>query len=1265
MFIRHLARFLPAFVLAGAFAASTAWAHHAGDDSQATASAVAARTEVLAGTIEELVVDDRVESKLYRYPVLRQDDGTTVALRGDPVQNVAAGMRVEVEGTQNGRAFLVTSVHSAVSPASPMQRAKSAVEIEGRLAIAHSDDFIAGTGTFLFEVHEDSGRVSKLALSFVPPSLKGGMRVIVSGALAADGASIAPSLITITGAAPMRRGDGADTEMKAAHVNKVLVIMAYYNDAAGPPAYLQSTAQAVMVSNTNSVSNFYNEASYGQETLQVTVTPWIKIGMATPGSGTCPWSNIGTASDTAATAAGYNTANYDYIVHLMNSWTGSNCGFSGLAYVGFPHWSYINGTGSFGTSVVAHEMGHNFGLWHAGSLRCTGVPVGCGGSGQVAEYGDPFDTMGNQRAAHFNATQKYYLGWFSATQTKTHSSGTHTYTLAPIEIGGGVLYGVQIPTSNPNRTYWLEYRQPLGAFDNFAFPDNGVQVRVEYPFEASSGSDDTEILDMTPGTATFNDAALLVGQQFTDASTGVTLNVQSYVAGAAGNVVVQVTTAGGAATTTTVASSQNPALAGVSVTFTATVTGTAPTGTVNFTDGGVAIAGCGAKALSGAGNSRTATCASSALAVGSHNIVASYSGDAANAASASTTLVQTINSLGASTTTLSSSQNPSTLNTNVTFTATVTGTGPTGTVNFTDGGSSLAGCGAINLTGSGNSKTAQCSSSALAVGTHSIVASYSGDAGNSASASSALSQVVNKLATTTTLASSQNPSTVGASVTFTATVTGSAPTGTVNFTNGGSSISGCSAQALSGAGNSRTATCSTSGFSAGTHSVVASYSGDATNNVSTSSTLSQVVNAVGSSLNVALAANGGVASASSTYSASYPVSAVNNGDRTGVGWGSGGGWNDATANAYPDWVQITFSGQKTIDHVIVYTLQDNWANPVDPPDTLTFTQWGITDFQLQTWNGSAWVNLGAAVSGNNLVKRTVSFSPTTTDRIRVNITGAMGSYSRLVEIEAWTTTGGSSATTTTLASSINPSTSGGNVTFTATVNGVGPTGTVNFKDGATSITGCSSISLTGSGNSKTAQCSTSALTVGSHSIVANYSGDASNNASASSTLTQTVNAVAQINVALASNGGVASASSTYSASYPVAAVNNGDRAGLNWGSGGGWNDATAGVYPDWVQVNFSGQKTIDHVIVYSVQDNWASPVDPSNTLTFTQWGLTAFQLQSWNGSAWVNLGAAVSGNNLVKRTVNFSPTTTDRIRVNITGSLGTYSRITEIEAWGN
>ncbi len=95
--------------------------------------------------------------------------------------------------------------------------------------------------------------------------------------------------------------------------------------------------------------------------------------------------------------------------------------------------------------------------------------------------------------------------------------------------------------------------------------------------------------------------------------------------------------------------------------------------------------------------------------------------------------------------------------------------------------------------------------------------------------------------TTTTLASSVNPATSGSTVTFTATVTGSHPTGNVTFTDNGSAISGCVAVPLVNAGNSETATCSTAGLTVGTHSIVANYGGDSGNGSSSSSPLSQVI----------------------------------------------------------------------------------------------------------------------------------------------------------------------------------------------------------------------------------------------------------------------------------------------------------------------------------------------------------------------------------------------------------------------------------------
>src|SRR5207253_3212901 len=100
----------------------------------------------------------------------------------------------------------------------------------------------------------------------------------------------------------------------------------------------------------------------------------------------------------------------------------------------------------------------------------------------------------------------------------------------------------------------------------------------------------------------------------------------------------------------------------------------------------------------------------------------------------------------------------------------------TGTVNFKEGAATLGArtLGGTALTG----PQATFLTSSLNAGSHSLTAAYQSDGVTLTSTSPVVTQVVNQVTTSTALSPSPNPSTFGQSVTLTATVTGSSPSGT-------------------------------------------------------------------------------------------------------------------------------------------------------------------------------------------------------------------------------------------------------------------------------------------------------------------------------------------------------------------------------------------------------------------------------------------------------------------------------------------------------
>jgi hypothetical protein len=505
--------------------------------------------------------------------------------------------------------------------------------------------------------------------------------------------------------------------------------------------------------------------------------------------------------------------------------------------------------------------------------------------------------------------------------------------------------------------------------------------------------------------------------------------------------------------------------------------------------------------------------------------------------------------------------------------------------------------------------------------------------------------------------------------------------------------------------------------------------------------------------NVALATNGGWATCSSSGT-SYPASAVNNGDRKGLNWGAGGVWRDGSWNTWPDWVQINFNGQKTISAIDVFTVQDNLTSPVEPMAGMSFSLYGITAFNVQYWDGTAWVTVpGGSIAGNKLVWRTITFPAVTTDRIRVVVNASLSYNSRITEIEAYTDGGGTvnQPPVVTLTAPATGSTFTAPATIGLTATAADPDGTISKVEfyngatllgtatttpygytwtsvpagtytltaraydnlGATTTSTAATVTVTAPANQPpvvtltapvTGSTYTAPATIdlaatasdpdGSISKVEFYNGAtllgtatttpygytwtsvpagtytliarAYDNLGATITttaVTVTVTGVTRNNVALATNGGVATTSSY--GSLPPQAVIDGDRKGLNsLGAVWMWRDATYNVWPDWVQIKFNGQKTISEIDVFTAQTSMTSPVEPSPGQTFTANGITAFDVQYWDGIGWVSVpGGSITGNNLVWRSITFPAVTTDRIRVVVNASLNNNSRITEIEAY--
>jgi hypothetical protein len=391
-----------------------------------------------------------------------------------------------------------------------------------RTGILHeqiADNFAAGTSTTSYSLQ--SGGTTTPVVPTRSFSASPGEEVTVSGSF--EDGKLVGAVKGTTSAAQTSNGfqDAGTTGTPVASqtpveegTRKVAVLLVNFASDTRQP-FSEAEARSQVFTATNSASAFYAEESYGQISLtgklrsDGDVFGWFTLDTATAGCAVDSWDD---EADQAALDAGVDLSGYQNIVYVFPHQ--SACSWAGIAVLG---GSRANINGDLRSPVIAHELGHNLGLNHAGSWTCTegGVRVQISDTCTTSEYGDPFDTMGSIGYRHNSGWNLAKLGILGPENVETiTASGTYALRAALAPTGEPTVLRIprtRAPNSTVSSWYYLEIRQSGGIFENLSDASmSGVSIRATAEF----ASPETLLLDANPATATFADAPLGVGQTF-------------------------------------------------------------------------------------------------------------------------------------------------------------------------------------------------------------------------------------------------------------------------------------------------------------------------------------------------------------------------------------------------------------------------------------------------------------------------------------------------------------------------------------------------------------------------------------------------------------------------------------------------------------------------------------------------------------------------------------------------------------------------------
>jgi hypothetical protein len=328
---------------------------------------------------------------------------------------------------------------------------------------------------------------------------------------------MAVSEIATKESAPSVQGVGISEKATASSawtegLKTVLYMRVDFSDLSGEPISTSAAQSMIEIE----CSNFYQENSYNKTSLKSTVTPLLRMPQTAAWYKTEGTYKLLDDARAVALNAGYDTNNFDLDILAFKSIFEGN--WNGKAIVG-GKGLWLNGSFSFRTT--AHELGHNYGLWHAN--RWNTYDFSTIGEGNYFEYGDSFDVMGQGQSNtnHFNAHSKNQLGWILNTGIQEiKTSGTYRVVSHDSTTSNGTL-GLKVAKDN-FKIYWIEYRQKIS--DPYLL--NGALIHRTERFwnNIDYGNPHSALLNINQNTK-FDllnyEAPLSIGQTFSDTESNI------------------------------------------------------------------------------------------------------------------------------------------------------------------------------------------------------------------------------------------------------------------------------------------------------------------------------------------------------------------------------------------------------------------------------------------------------------------------------------------------------------------------------------------------------------------------------------------------------------------------------------------------------------------------------------------------------------------------------------------------------------------------